>query len=179
MEIVFAPKNVLQIDNARIVFKNFRGEDRKFNKEGDRNFALLITGGTIDDGTDVREVTGEEMADALMSDVNRLGAGWNVKIKAPRVEGESPFIYLPVKVKFNEHGPQVYVESGNSHRRLSEETVALLDDIDIATVNLDIRPYDDEINGNPFRAAYLQSMKVVQNIDRFAAEYAEEEYPEE
>lgn len=179
MEIVFAPKNVLQIDNARIVFKNFRGEARKFNKEGDRNFALLITGGTIDDGTDVREVTGEEMADALMSDVNRLGAGWNVKIKAPRVEGESPFIYLPVKVKFNEHGPQVYVESGKSRRKLNEETVALLDDIDIATVNLDIRPYDKKINGNSFRTAYLQSMKVVQNIDRFAAEYAEEEYPEE
>lgn len=119
------------------------------------------------------------MADALMSDVNRLGAGWNVKIKAPRVEGESPFIYLPVKVKFNEHGPQVYVESGKSHRKLNEETVALLDDIDIATVNLDIRPYDKEINGNSFRTAYLQSMKVVQNIDRFAAEYAEEEYPEE
>ena len=110
------------------------------------------------------------MADALMSDVNRLGAGWNVKIKAPREEGDTPFIYLPVKVRFNDRGPQVYVESGNSHRRLSEETVALLDDI---------RPYDDEINGNPFRAAYLQSMKVVQNIDRFAAEYAEEEYPEE
>lgn len=179
MELVFAPKNVLQINDARIVFKNFRGEDRKFNKEGDRNFALLITGGTIDDGTEVREVTGEEMADALMSDVNRLGAGWNVKIKAPRVEGESPFIYLPVKVNFNEHGPQVYVESGKSHRKLNEETVALLDDIDIATVNLDIRPYDKEINGNSFRTAYLQSMKVVQNIDRFAAEYAEEEYPEE
>ena len=48
MELVFAPKNVLQINDARIVFKNFRGEDRKFNKEGDRNFALLITGGTID-----------------------------------------------------------------------------------------------------------------------------------
>lgn len=179
MEIVFAPKNVLQIDNARIVFKNFRGEDRKYNKEGDRNFALLITGGTIDDGTGVREVTGEEMADALMNDVNRLGAGWNVKIKPPREEGDMPFIYLPVKVKFNDRGPQVYVESGTSHRRLSEETVALLDDIDIATVSLDISPYDDEINGNPFRAAYLQSMKVVQNIDRFAAEYAEEEYPEE
>lgn len=179
MELVFAPRNVLQINDARIVFKNFRGEGGKFNKEGDRNFALLITGGTIDDGTGVREVTGEEMADALMSDVSRLGAGWNVKIKAPREEGDTPFIYLPVKVRFNDRGPQVYVESGNSHRRLSEETVALLDDIDIATVNLDIRPYDDEINGNPFRAAYLQSMKVVQNIDRFAAEYAEEEYPEE
>lgn len=179
MELVFAPKNVLQINDARIIFKNFRGEGGKFNKEGERNFALLITGGLIDDGSGQREVTAEEMADALMNDVNRLGSGWNVKIKAPREEGDSPFIYLPVKVRFNERGPQVYIESGNSHRRLSEETVALLDDIDIASVSLDIRPYDDEINGSPFRAAYLQSMKVIQNIDRFAAEYAEEEYPEE
>lgn len=179
MELVFAPKNVLQINDARIIFKNFRGEGGKFNKEGERNFALLITGGLIDDGSGQREVTAEEMADALMNDVSRLGTGWNVKIKAPREEGDSPFIYLPVKVRFNERGPQVYIESGNSHRRLSEETVALLDDIDIASVSLDIRPYDDEINGNPFRAAYLQSMKVIQNIDRFAAEYAEEEYPEE
>lgn len=179
MELVFAPKNVLQINDARIIFKNFRGEGGKFNKEGERNFALLITGGLIDDGSGQREVTAEEMADALMNDVNRLRSGWNVKIKAPREEGDSPFIYLPVKVRFNERGPQVYIESGNSHRRLSEETVALLDDIDIASVSLDIRPYDDEINGNPFRAAYLQSMKVIQNIDRFAAEYAEEEYPEE
>ncbi len=179
MELVFAPKNVLQINDARIIFKNFRGEGGKFNKEGERNFALLITGGLIDDGSGQREVTAEEMADALMNDVNRLGSGWNVKIKAPREEGDSPFIYLPVKVRFNERGPQVYIESGTSHRRLSEETVALLDDIDIASVSLDIRPYDDEINGNPFRAAYLQSMKVIQNIDRFAAEYAEEEYPEE
>lgn len=55
MELVFAPRNVLQINDARIIFKNFKGEGSKFNKEGDRNFALLITGGTIDDGTEVRE----------------------------------------------------------------------------------------------------------------------------
>lgn len=55
----------------------------------------------------------------------------------------------------------------------------MLDDIDIASVSLDIRPYDSEVNGQYYRTAYLQSMKVVQNIDRFAAEYAEEEYPEE
>ncbi|RGH19465.1 hypothetical protein DWV75_02585 [Ruminococcus sp. AF12-5] len=179
MELVFAPKNVLQINDARIIFKNFKGEGGKFNKEGERNFALLVTGGIVDDGTGRREVDLEEMADILINDVNRLGAGWNVKIKAPREKDDLPFIYLPVKVRFNERGPQVYIESGNSHRKLTEETVALLDDIDIASVSMDIRPYDDEINGTPFRAAYLQSMKVVQNIDRFAAEYAEEEYPEE
>ena len=51
--------------------------------------------------------------------------------------------------------------------------------MEIDHVNMDIRPYDDEINGKPFRSAYLQSIEVVQNIDRFAARYAEEEFPRE
>jgi len=175
MDLYFAPRGILQIDNARIIFRNFRGEGGQYNKEGERNFSLQITDGTIDG----RKVTAEEMANELMNDLNRFGVGWNVKIKAPREEGEAPRINLPVKVKFNERGPQIYVESGASHRKLTEDTVAMIDDIDIANVNLDIAPSDKEVNGTPYRTAYLRSMKVIQNIDRFSAEYAEEEYPEE
>ena len=179
MEIIFRPRNVLEINDARIIFRNFRGEGGKFNKEGDRNFALMIAGGTLDDGKKVMELTAEEMADALLNDVNRFGTGWNVKIKALKEEGDAPFIYLPVKVKFNDRGPAIYLRSGKNQVKLTEEIVAMLDDIDILTVDMDIRPYDDEINGKPFRSAYLQSICVTQEIDRFAARFAEEEYPEE
>lgn len=165
MELTFAPRNILQIDDARIIFRNFRGEGGKFNKEGDRNFALIIPN--------------EEMAEALQNDVNQYGAGWNVKIKPPREEGDEPFMYLPVKVKFNNRGPVVYLQSGNNRVKLTEETIDMLDEIDIRSVDLNIRPYDDEINGKPFRAAYLQSMYVTQEIDRFAARFAAEECPEE
>lgn len=165
MELTFAPRNILQIDDARIIFRNFRGEGGKFNKEGDRNFALVIPD--------------EEMAEALQNDTNQYGAGWNVKIKPPREDGDEPFIYLPVKVKFNDRGPIVYLQSGKNRVKLDEESISMLDEIDIASVDLDIRPYDSEINGKPFRAAYLQSMCVTQEIDRFAARFAAEEYPEE
>jgi hypothetical protein len=165
MELTFAPRGVLQIDDARIIFRNFRGEGGKFNKEGDRNFALIIPN--------------EEMAEALQNDVNKFGAGWNVKIKPPREDGDEPFIYLPVKVKFNDRGPIVYLQSGRNRVKLDEETVSMLDEIDIASVDLDIRPYDSEINGKPFRAAYLQSMCVTQDIDRFSSRFAAEEHPEE
>ena len=179
MEVTFAPRNVLEINDARIIFRNFRGEGGKFNKEGDRNFALVIAGGTLDNGFNRTELTSEEMAEALINDENRFGVGWNVKIKAPREEGDDPFIYLPVKVKFNDRGPSVYLQSGRNRTRLTEDTVSILDDIDILNVDLDIRPYDDEINGKPFRSAYLQSILVRQEIDRFATRFAEEEGPEE
>lgn len=180
MEVTFAPRSVLEINDARIIFRNFKGEEDKYNRKGDRNFALIITGGILDDGHERRNVTAEEMADALINDVNRYGVGWNVKIKAPREEGDEPFIYLPVKVKFNDRGPKVYLKSGRNTITLTEETVGMLDDIDIVGVDLDIRPYDGELSsGTTFRAAYVQSLWVTQEVDRFAARFAEEEYPEE
>lgn len=147
MNITFAPKGILQVDDARIIFRNFRGEGSKFNREGDRNFALLIDN--------------QEVADALIKE------GWNVRIKPPREEGDSPFMYLPVKVKFSEYGPRVYLRSGNATNRLDEESIDCLDNIDILGVDLDIRPYDWEVQGKTGRTAYLQSICVTQEVDRF------------
>lgn len=155
MEITFAPRGILQIDDARIIFRNFSGEPSKYNREGDRNFAVVIPN--------------SDLAERLSED------RWNVKINDPREEGDDPFIYLPVKVKFNDHGPNVYLISGGKRNKLDEETVGILDDIDIRSVSMDIRPYDWEVNGKTGRAAYLQSIEVVQEIDRFAARYAEED----
>lgn len=149
MEITFAPKDILQIDDARIVYRNFSGTGSKFNREGDRNFAVVIPD--------------QDIADEL---VNR---GWNVKIKPPRDEDDAPFMFLPVKIKFNERGPKVYLQSGDKTIELDEESVDCLDDVDILCVDLDIRPYDWEVNGKQGRTAYLQSIHVVQEIDRFAA----------
>ena len=155
MEITFAPRGILQIDDARIIFRNFSGEPSQSNREGDRNFAVVIPN--------------SDLAERLSED------GWNVKINDPKEEGDDPFIYLPVKVKFNDHGPNVYLISGGKRNKLDEETVGILDDIDIRSVSMDIRPYDWEVNGKTGRAAYLQSIEVVQEIDRFAARYAEED----
>ena len=155
MELTFAPKGILQIDDARIIYRNLRGEGSKYNREGDRNFAVIIPD--------------QEMADALIDE------GWNVKIKPPREEGEDPFMFLPVKVKFNERGPRVYLQTGNKKNRLEEDTVSLIDDIDIAGVDLDIRPFDWDVNGKQGRTAYLQAMLVVQELDRFASRFEDDE----
>ena len=151
MNITFAPRGILQIDDARIIYRNFTGAPSKFNREGDRNFALVIPD--------------EEIADELARE------GWNVKIKPARDEGDTPFMYLPVKVKFNDRGPAVYLNSGSRVNKLTEDMIDILDNIDIAGIDMDIRPYDWEVNGKTGRTAYLQSMNVIQEIDRFAERY--------
>ena len=153
MKITFAPRNILQIDDARIIYRNFSGEGSKFNREGDRNFSLIIDDPAI--------------ADELVAE------GWNIKIKQPREEGDEPFITLPIKVKFNDRGPNVYLQSGNNRVRLDEESISCLDNVDIINVDLDIRPYDWEVNGKTGRTAYLHSMCVTQEVDRFAADDCE------
>lgn len=153
MEIKFKGNN-LEIENARIIFRNFSGVGSKFNREGDRNFAVIIPD--------------EDICNELINE------GWNVKIKPARDEDESPFMYLPVKIKFNSRGPSAYVMSGNRVTRLNEETIDMLDEIDIISVDMDIRPYDWEVNGKTGRTAYLESINVTQNTDRFADRYAAE-----
>lgn len=156
MRLTYAPRDILQIDDARIIYRNFAGRGDKYNREGDRNFAVVIPD--------------EEMAKELSD------RGWNVKIKPPREDGDTPFMFLPVKVKFNDRGPNVYLKTGNNQNRLDEESIGLIDNIDIIGVDLDIRPFDWDVNGKQGRTAYLQSMRVTQDIDRFAAR---DDYPEE
>ena len=150
-------RGILQIEDARIIYRNFAGIGSKYNRDGDRNFAVIIPN--------------QEIADELIAD------GWAVKIKPPRDEDDSPFMYLPVKVKFNNRGPAAYVKSGNSVQRLNKDTIGMLDEIDIQSVDMDLRAYDWEVNGKTGRSAYLQAINVIQNIDRFGAQYQAQELP--
>ena len=154
MKINYA-RGVLEISDARIIYRNFEGAGSKFNREGDRNFAVIIPN--------------EELCQELINE------GWNVKIKEPRDEYDEPFMFLPVKIKFNSRGPAAYIDNGNTITRLTEDTIHILDEIDIASVDMDLRPYDWEVNGKTGRTAYLQAINVIQNIDRFGAKYAEED----
>ena len=163
MQLNIVPKNrystggYLQIDDAVLCFRNFSGKGDRYNREGDRNFSVRIFD--------------QEIADALMADTSEQGASWNVKIKAPREEGEAPYMHLPVKIRFNDRGPKVVLIVGERKIDLDEESIACLDSINIERVDLDVRSYDDVAQGKPFRAAYLDKLYVTQKMDRFVDRY--------
>lgn len=159
MKVTFAENGLAMIDDARIRWRNFAGRAEQYNDAGKRNFTLVIPD--------------MDIANEF------LKRGWGVKINPPREEGELPFIKLKVNVRYGgRRDPEVFLYSGGNKTKLTEDTVRLLDDIDIERINLDIRPHDWSGTGEGC-SAYLESIEVFQNLSRFAARFAEEEGPGE
>lgn len=157
MALIKSRKRVpdLYIENGQIVFKNFAGVARQFNHEGDRNFCVFI-----DD---------PEMAERMRED------GWNVKIRAPREDGEEPRNYIKVNVSYRYQTPDVYVISGRKRVPYTEEMIGALDQADVMSADLTIQASvrEDEDTGETKISGYLREAYFTLRESHWADKYGD------
>lgn len=140
------------MENVRIIFRNFKGKEGMYNREGDRNFAVLLD---------------EKTAELMAAD------GWNVKHLKAREEGDEEQAYLQVSVNFKGRPPRIVMITSRGRNDLGEDECELLDWADIRNVDLIVRPYDWSVNGKTGTKAYLKSLFVTIEEDELELKYAD------
>lgn len=146
----------LSLENVRIGFRNFEGKEGKFNKAGERSFAVFIED--------------HEFAEALLKE------GWNIKFPKEsehRADPDEPARdpYLQVSVGFDYYPANVFLISNDAPTRLSEDEVGMLDWAEIENVDLVLRPYEWSVNRNSGIKAYLKAGYFTIVADKFAQKY--------
>lgn len=139
------------IENARLMFRNFSGNESAYNRAGDRNFCVVI-----DD---------PQTASKLKAD------GWNIKTLPSRDDDEEPTNYIRVRVKFDPIPPHIYLVTEKNKTLLDETTVGSLDYVEIKNADVIIRPYNWTAAGNSGVSAYVKTMYVTIEEDVFAHKY--------
>jgi hypothetical protein len=146
--------NTVLMEGVRIIFRNFSGKEGQYNREGDRNFAVLLD---------------DTIANTMAED------NWNIKWLRPRDEDEeeNPQAYLPVSVNFKGRPPRIVLITSRGRTNLDEDSVEMLDWADIINVDLIVRPYEWQVNEKSGIKAYLQSIYVTIEEDPLEIKYSE------
>lgn len=137
-------------EDARIVFRNFRGQEGQYNREGDRNFCLILD---------------RERAERMILH------GWNIKFLKPREDGDEPTPYIQVSVGYKNRPPHIAMVTSRGRTDLDESVVEAMDYVDIESADVIIRPYSWLVNGKTGVKAYLKTLYVVIQEDYIERKY--------
>lgn len=150
-------RETLLIEDAQIFggrYRNFRGEPTRFNPSGGvRTFCVAIPD--------------EKLANQLTKD------GWNVKYTPEREDSDDPPIpFLTVEVGFK-FPPTIVLLTERARTKITEDTIEVLDSVQIKTADLIINPgfwTDDQ--GTPRIKAWLKSLYITLEEDFLDKKYS-------
>lgn len=144
--------------DVRLIFKNFAGEESKFNKKGDRNFGVLLS---------------DSLAEKLAAD------GWRIRHLKPREDDPEQYMqpWLKVNIKYanSKIPPTANLVTSRGKKRLTEETIDQLDWTRMKKCDVKIRPYNyPAMPGRPAGvSAYLSNIYVTVLEDELDEDYAD------
>lgn len=157
-------KRDLIIEDAVLMFTNFEGreerhEGRVMNAKGARNFHVIVP---------------EDIVEQLIDD------GWNVKILAPREEGDEARHMVKVNVSYRFREPDIRVYTNDREYIYHEDQVANLDYADIISADVIIHPSEyTKDDGTIGLSGYCTELRVVIESSPFDKKYADYMRPEE
>ena len=134
-------------------FRNFRGEKRKYNDEGKRNFNLAL-----------------DLPTEALDDLASTG----LKIKelvANEEYGDEPTRFVKVNVAFGgKYPPELYLVTPKNMKELTQNELGLLDGARFTNVDLVIRTYHKDEDSCTL---YLQKGYFTLEVDPISAKYAD------
>lgn len=144
---------IMLSDVPRLIFRNFSGRPDKYNREGDRNFGILLD-------------------ESWVADMEE--SGYPVKYLKPHDEEDDPAPWIKVKVNYNsQFPPTVILVTSRGRTTLDSETVDLLDTAFISHADIVLNPYYYEVNGMKGYSMYLSRAYITIEEDEFERKYGE------
>ena len=146
-------KNSVLIEGTRFIFgTNFRGEVNKFNQNGARIANIIIPDVAV----------AQQMAED----------GWNVKYLRDDEDGNPGEPHIKITLGYKGHTPpRVVMVTSNGNTELFEDTVSLLDSVDVLNVDVFLTPWVWDKDTGAI-AAYVKSMYVTIEEDYLDQKYS-------
>lgn len=150
-----------RVDDAEIFWPNFSGKPTPFKTDTSitrhRSFNVLLD---------------KASADKLALD------GWSVKCKAPDEYHDVERCFIEIIVKYRDRKgekvkpPKIVIISSKGQTVITEDTIDMVDDLNIKKVDLIARSYNWSVGEKSGISAYLQTMYATLDEDELDAKYA-------
>lgn len=151
------------IEGTRLMFRNFAGAKTQYNREGDRNFHVVIDA---------------ETAAKMDKD------DWFIKVNAPKNEGDDTIYTIKVRIGEKDEPPVYVIGENKKPIRLHKAQFKRIDRLNIINVDVVFHQANGtfEYQGREYHSAYLDKIYInilEDDLDKKYGIYDETPDPEE